>query len=185
MNSVPGLLPCLLERYLLECDELLLERVLRQSGLDQAAPWVSAGIYPEAEFRQLLAAAAAELQIDPQQLLRDASCWAAPLLLRRFDSLVAGLATPLELLEAMGETVYPQLCRMLRYASQAQYGYTRTGPQSCTIRYASEYRLCAAVEGGLAGLANHLGASLRLQHARCQHRGDAHCEMDLDFDGVA
>jgi len=184
MNSVPGLLPCLLERYLLDCDELLLERVLRDSGLDQAEPWVSAGTYPEAEFRELLAAAAAGLQVDPQQLLHDASCWAVPLLLRRFDSLVAGLVTPLELLEAMGETVYPQLCRMLRCASQAQYGYTRSGPQSCTIRYASERQLCAAVEGGLAGLANHFGVALRLQHPRCQRRGDPHCEIDLDFNGV-
>jgi hypothetical protein len=185
MAMLPGILPSLLERYLLERDEALFERVLRRSGLDQAEPWVAAAEYPESDFRRLLAAAAAELELDPQRLLHDAARWAVPLLMRRFASLVAGLAEPLEFLEALGPTVYPQLCRMLRCRTEAEYEYTRTGPRSCRVVYRSPRQLCAGLEGGLAGLAGHLGASLRIDHAHCQRRGDPQCRLDLEFNGVS
>jgi len=184
METIPGLLLSLLERYLLERDEILLERVLRRAGLDQAEPWVAAAHYPESELQALLTAAAAELQCEPQALLRDAAFWAVPLLLQRFDSLVAGLSEPLEFLENMGSTVYPQLCRMLRCNSSAEYGYTRTGPQSCCISYRSPRQLCSIVEGGLLGLAGQLGAPLVIRHEQCQRHGDSQCQLHLAFGGI-
>lgn len=148
----------LIERYLLERHgETVLERVLCHSGFAEAEPWVGALTYPDRDFHRLVGAAAEVLEVRPEALLEQAARAAAPYLMQRYFALVAGLDSPLSLIDGFGVNVLPQIKRM--WGGNAYFDAELIGSDEdgATIRLKAGPRMQAAFAGLLSGLADHFG----------------------------
>lgn len=66
-------------------------------------------------------------------------------------------------------------------ASVPDFDFDASDPDVLVMHYHSARRMCAFAEGLLLGAADHYGEALEIDHPRCLHRGDPHCELRLRF----
>lgn len=117
---------------------------------------------------------------------------------------------PLELLEAFGEALVPDMMRVYGYLVEPSWGYgefvlnmepllheamrlhapgaqptrvrtSRLGPNAVELTYRSGLKACAAVRGVIIGVAREYGVSIDLAEPECVLRGDLQCVFRVEW----
>jgi hypothetical protein len=117
---------------------------------------------------------------------------------------------PLELLEAFGEALAPDMMRVYAYLIEPAWGYAdfllnmervlnealqlhtpgarqakisaeRLGPDHVRLTYDSQLRACSAVQGVIVGGAHEYGVKVEVTQEQCVLRGAPHCIFDIHF----
>jgi two-component system NtrC family sensor kinase len=179
---VIGLAFNLIERYLLERhDPAALTAALQAGGFADTDPWLDALKYPDADFLRWAGAAAVLDGAGFDEFLRRLGYWAMPQLVRRYTLVTVAGRSAEQRLGDLATVVLPQLRRVL--ASLTGSDFTMHSDASgADLAYPSSGLLCPAIEGALAGLGEHLGTPLRLQHTRCaREAGGDSCSFHVEF----
>jgi Haem-NO-binding len=117
---------------------------------------------------------------------------------------------PLELLEAFGEALAPDMMRVYSYLIEPTWGYAdfllnmervlnqalqlhtpgaqqakisaeRIGPDHVRVTYESQLRACSAVQGVIVGAAREYAVNVEVAQEQCVLRGAPHCVFDIHF----
>jgi predicted hydrocarbon binding protein len=117
---------------------------------------------------------------------------------------------PLELLEAFGEALAPDMMRLYAYliepawryadfllnmervlnealklhtpgALQAKISAERLGAERVRVTYDSQLRACPAVQGVIVGAAHEYGVKVEVTQEQCVLRGAPHCVFDIQY----
>lgn len=117
---------------------------------------------------------------------------------------------PLQLLEAFGEALAPDMMRLYAYLIEPSWGYAdfllnmerllneamqlhapgarqakisaeRLGPEHVRLTYDSQLRACSAVEGVILGAAREYGVKVEAVQQECVLRGAPHCVFEIHF----
>jgi predicted hydrocarbon binding protein len=58
-------------------------------------------------------------------------------------------------------------------------------PERFVLRYRSERKLCALLEGLLEGTGAYFQTRIHMEHVRCMHQGHEQCELKLRFEPLS
>lgn len=174
-----GIFLNIIEGYILNLHgEEIWERTLIAAGLDNEEPWVDSLPYCKDQYASFRSAATAQTGMSDEAFLRAMCRWCVPHLLLRYASLFEGLDSPIALFAGIGER-YPQIENLLPNPEGTKYEYIPQDARNCVIRYRSLEKKCPGIDSLLLGVGDHYQVGLRLEHLRCQQRGDEACEVSL------
>lgn len=141
-----------------------------------------ADAYPDEEFAGLVERASAATGLAPEALQRDFGEFAARTTFTRlypaFFDIVADTRAFLLTIEAR---IHELVRATIPNAVPPRLAVSSNGDGSVDILYTSERRLCALLEGLVAGTASHYGERAELDKTACMKRGDDACVYRITF----
>ncbi len=171
----------LLESFILErFGAEALEHVLDQCTFTTTEPFVGPGTYPDTDLLQFASKAASHTGVVLDDAVREFGRYCFPRLLSMLGA-PGRYSDSRSLLRELDSVVHVEVRKLLRGARTPQFTTRDTGPQTLTLEYRSSRKMCAFLEGLLAGMAEHFHEQLTLRHEHCQLRGDKACVLHLEY----
>ena len=160
------------------------DQILDGAGL--SGSYTSLGSYPDDDLFAILAEAGRLLGSDPQTVLRQVAEGAMPLLAKRYPHFFDAHQDTCSFALTLNDIIHPEVRKLYPGALVPMFSYDRHGPNSLTMGYTSERRLCLLAEGFMTGAARHYGQQLTVVQSSCMLRGDDTCLLHCEFtDAVA
>lgn len=153
--------------------------LLTSAGVDGA--YTSLGNYADEEVFKLVGAAATALKLPPQEVLRWFGRRAMPLLAARYPVFFEGHANTRSYLLTLNNIIHPEVQKLYPGATTPVFDFYDSGPESLTIGYRSQRRLCALAEGFMHGAADHYNEHMTLEHPECMLHGAEKCLFEVKF----
>ena len=177
-----GIIFNLLEDFIVEkAGEDGFEEILAAAGLRTTEPFVGPGSYPDEDLTALVAKAVERLGVPTDEALRAFGRFCIPPLARRFPGFVAPHTHPKAFLLTVDAFHTTEVNKLFEGARSPRFIYESPAPDRLVMRYQSDRRLCALVEGLLDGVATHYGVPIAREQTSCMLHGDAACVFDLSF----
>jgi hypothetical protein len=153
------------------------DALLDMAGLDGS--YSALGNYKDAELGAIVTAAAEKLGTDERSVLRWAGQAAMPILAERFPQMFDAHSGSVEMVRALNTLIHPEVRKLYPGAVCPHFGFAAAEGGRLRMLYNSPRRLCALVEGFLAGVAEHFGEHLTVEKETCMHDGAASCTFRL------
>lgn len=161
------------------------EQLLDNTQLTTDEPFVGPGTYPDADLLALVSTAIAKLGVPLEDALRAFGKHAFPLLAAGAKDLVDAHAHPKPFLAVVDSIIHMEVRKLYPDAETPRVLIEDVGPDKAVLRYESARGLCAVLVGLVEGAGDYFDSPVALSETKCTHRGDAHCEFDLEFTAVA
>jgi hypothetical protein len=166
-----------------EHGEDMWDRILDGAGL--SGSYTSLGSYPDSDLFAILAEGGRLLGEDAQTMLRTVAEGAMPLLAKRYPHFFDPHKDTLSFVLTLNDIIHPEVRKLYPGAQVPTFSYDQHGPNSLTMGYRSERRLCLLAEGFLTGAARHYGQQVMVTQSTCMLRGDDTCLLDCEFSDAA
>lgn len=179
-----GIIFNLLEGYLTSTGgEECFEKILQQCTLKTADPMliVAPGTYPDADFLEIVRAAAADMQVPEAEFYRNFGCYAIPRMAERYPNFFTPFTCPKDFLKFIGMVHLVEIKKIFLDAKVPDFTFLDTGPDELILRYSSRRRLCHMVEGLIEGLAVYYKVKVSYRQPHCLMKGDEVCEFHIRF----
>ena len=177
-----GIIFNLLEDFIVEnLGDDALEEILAGTGLRTTEPFVGPGSYPDEDLMALVAQVVERMGIPTDEALRAFGRFCIPPLVRRFPGFVTPHSHPKDFLLTVDAFHSTEINKLFEGAQCPRFHYESPAPDRLIMRYESERRLCALVEGLLEGVATHFDVPIRHSQTACMLHGDPACVFDLTF----
>ncbi len=141
--------------------------------------------YDDEEFLRLLGRACEGTGLAAKDMLRRFGVFAGS---RSFAALYpdyyAKSGNTRTFLLSVEERIHELVRSTIPYARPPHLQVRPLGEEGVVISYTSERRLCALLEGLVAGTAEHYGERLTIREVQCMHRGDAGCAFLVEPAGA-
>ena len=141
--------------------------------------YTSLSDYPDEELSALVRTAAAQLGSDRATVLRGFGRSLVKDLVQTYGSLISTTWTCFDLLEHTEATIHEVVRARHPGARPPVLTVTRRGPESVSITYASDRRLCALAQGIVLGVGDHFGTPLQVHEPSCRLRGARDCTLEV------
>lgn len=155
------------------------DEILEKAGASGA--YTSLGSYDDDEMTRLVVAAASFTSQPPQDVLRWFGRTSMPMLAERYPEFFAGHTSARDFMLTLNEIIHPEVRKLYPGASPPHFEFDAAEPELLRMRYQSARQLCALADGFIHGAATYFGETVALDHPRCTHRGDEHCDFELRF----
>jgi len=155
------------------------DRLLDAAGLSGA--YTSLGSYGDDEVVALVGAAAAELNVPPQDVLRWFGRRAMPLLAARYPGFFARHADTRSFLLTLNNIIHPEVEKLYPGAVTPVFDFDVRDNGSMVIGYNSPRKLCALAEGFMLGAADHYHEHAEVGQSQCMHDGASKCVFHVRF----
>ncbi len=179
-----GIIFNLLEGYLTSISgEDGFEEIVRNCSLKTAEPMlmVAPGTYPDADFLEIVRAAAAGLQVPEADFYRNFGRYAIPKMAERYPNFFLPFTNPKDFLKFIGMVHLVEIKKIFLDAKVPDFTFQDTGPDELILRYSSRRRLCHLVEGLIEGLAVYYKVGVSYRQPHCLVKGDEVCEFHICF----
>ncbi len=179
-----GIIFNLLEAYLTSIiGEGGFEQIVRQCALKTTDPMlmVAPGTYPDADFLEIVQAAAGELQVPEAEFFRNFGRYAIPRMAERYPNFFTPFTSPKDFLKFIGMVHLVEVKKIFLDAEVPDFSFQDIGTDEIILRYSSRRRLCHMVEGLIEGLAVYYKVRVRYLQPRCLMKGDEVCEFHIRF----
>ena len=154
------------------------DALLEASDLEGA--YTSLGSYPDEDLMKLVDAAAEELDMSPDEVVRWLGRNALPLFATRYPQLFEPHDSSQSFVLTLNEIIHPEVRKLYPGADVPVFDFsTRDGV--LVMGYRSPRKLCAFAEGLLHGAADHYGERLTIEQPQCMNRGDDRCVLEIAF----
>jgi hypothetical protein len=154
------------------------DALLDASHLDGV--YTSLGNYPDEHLIRLVGAAADELDMSPDDVVRWFGRNALPLFAGRYPQLFAPHDSTRSFVLTLNEIIHPEVLKLYPGAVVPEFDFaSRDGV--LVMGYRSPRKLCAFAEGLLHGAADHYGERLTIDQPQCMNRGDDRCVLEIAF----
>jgi hypothetical protein len=154
------------------------EEMLHKAGANGA--YTSLGNYPDAEFMDLVGAAASALAMTPDGIVLWFGRRALPLLAQKYPEFFEGHSTR-SLLLSLNDIIHPEVRKIYPDADVPSFDYDTSLPDELLMSYRSRRMLCTLGQGLVEGAAAHYGEHATFEHLSCTRRGDAQCQFRIRF----
>ncbi|MFK7741318.1 MAG: heme NO-binding domain-containing protein [Planctomycetota bacterium] len=161
--------------------EVAWEELLDATELATSEPFIGPGDYPVDDLLALANTYCVHTGDEINELLTRFGRHAFPLLLRTVPNISHNIRTPKDLLERLDSLIHTEVRKLHPAADTPQISFLDTGPDSGTIRYVSERRLCPIARGLIDGLAHSYGKQVEQDETECMRNGADACEIHLRF----
>ena len=155
------------------------DALLERTGLEGA--FTSLGSYSDEQLTQLLAAASAEFGTSQEAVLRWFGRKAMPLLAERYPAFFRTQPTTREFLLTLNHIIHPEVRKLYPGADVPHFDFDSSTPDMLRIGYRSRRQLCALAHGFIEGAADMYHEQVTVHQARCMHRGDDKCVLEVAF----
>ena len=155
------------------------DEILDASGLDGA--YTSLGSYPDEDLVTLVQAAASQLGVSGNDVLRALGEGAMPLLVERFASFFTGHDSTRPFLLTLNDIIHTEVRKLYPGALVPDFGFETVGDDGLVIRYESARKLCALAEGFILGAAHHYEEQVAIDQPECMHKGADRCLLHCTF----
>lgn len=156
------------------------DALVAQCPLHTREPFVGPGTYPDADLIALVTKACTVHGLEPEAALRVFGAYLFGALAARYPGFLEGKEAKTFLL-SVHDVIHVEVRKLYPEAVTPSFTYEDTGPDTLTMRYTSERKLCHLMEGLLAGTAEHFGTSIDARQATCMHEGADVCTFHLRF----
>lgn len=153
-------------------------RVLRDAGMSDRI-FLPNQVYSDSELVTLVAKASEITGKNARDIERDFGEFLAPDLLALYQGQINPAWRTLDLVQHTEEFVHRTVRVRMPSADPPRLRAVRATPSEVVIHYDSPRRLCAVAVGIVQGVAAHYGDAVRVEEARCMHRGDPACEIHV------
>lgn len=143
--------------------------------------YTSLGSYPDAEILALVDTAAAIQGLSPASVLRWFGRGAMPLLALRFPELFVRHHTARSFIATANDIIHPEVRKLYAGARCPHFHFTDADDGRLLIGYQSPRRMCALVEGFVAGASDHFGVTVAVEHLACMMQGHPLCRLAVDW----
>jgi heme-NO-binding protein len=154
------------------------DRLLDASELTGA--YTSLGSYPDEDLMRLVHAAANEVDLSPDDVIRWFARNALPLFAGRYPQLFEPHDSTRSFVLTLNEIIHPEVRKLYPGAEVPVFDFD-SRDEILVMGYRSPRKLCAFAEGLLHGAADHYGERLTIEQPRCMNRGDDRCVLEIDF----
>jgi predicted hydrocarbon binding protein len=140
--------------------------------------YVMTEAYPDSSFRDLVQRAAETTGHEPDEILREFGRFTGFWVFRvmRPDYYDESETTRRFLLD-VERRIHETIRSTTVGATPPHLTVAPIGDEGVSISYTSERRLCALLEGLVAGVAEYYGEHFRIEQPVCMHRGDPACSF--------
>jgi hypothetical protein len=154
------------------------DTLLEASDLDGV--YTSLGSYADEDLMKLVGAAAEELDMSPDQVVRWFGRNALPLFAVHYPQLFEPHDSTRSFVLTLNEIIHPEVRKLYPGADVPVFDFaTRNG--SLVMGYKSPRKMCAFAEGLLHGAADHYNERLTIEQPQCMNRGDDRCVLEIAF----
>jgi Haem-NO-binding len=142
--------------------------------------YTSLGSYPDEDLMKIVGAAAAELHVSPDDVLRWFGRNALPLFAGRYPQLFEPHDSTRSFVLTLNEIIHPEVRKLYPGADVPVFDFdSRDG--LLVMGYRSPRKLCAFAEGLLRGAADHYMERLTIEQPECMKRGNDRCVLEISF----
>lgn len=136
--------------------------------------------YPDDAFTQLVTRLAEAVGADRETLVRDFGSFAGErTFVLLYPSAYEEAGSARAFLLGVEARIHELVRSTVPDAEPPELEVEPLGEDGVRIRYRSERRLCALLEGLVRGTAAHFGERPELRHERCMHGGEQACVVDV------
>jgi Haem-NO-binding len=170
---------------------LLQQLVVRDHGEDAwddlledaqvGGAYTSLGSYDDAELQALAVAAAARLDMTPDEVVRWFGRNALPVFAQSYPDLFAVHSSARTFVLTLNEIIHPEVRKLYPGADVPVFAFESEPGGPLRMGYQSPRRMCSFAEGLIEGAATHYGEHAAVQQPHCMKRGDERCVIEIDF----
>ena len=154
--------------------------VLQRAQLGGA--YTALGNYPDDDLAQIVGAVCEITGLDTGAVLRFTGQHAFPHLMQRRATLLDGIDSWPDLLDALDSIIHPEVMKIYPGARVPSFSVTRDGDR-ILLEYRSERGLCDLAEGLATGAAEWFGETVTSRHVACARDGDEACLIEFERTG--
>jgi hypothetical protein len=158
------------------------DTVLSRCQLSTKEPFVGPGTYPDSDLYAIAGAAAQLAGLPLADALRAFGRYCFPHLAVMVPKLATGHADAASFLKSVDKVIHMEVRKLYPQALTPTFTCIDERPGKFIVRYRSERKLCAFMEGLLEGTGVYFQTRIHIDHVRCMHRGHEHCELHLGFE---
>ena len=152
--------------------------ILEKSGL--GGSYTSLGSYPDGDLFRLVGAAAEQLDVPADDVVRLLGTGAIPLLAQRFPAFFEHPST-VPFLLTLNDIIHPEVLKLYPEADLPRFDFEAHGSTRLVLGYRSHRKLCALAEGFIIGASRHFGESATISQPQCMNDGADQCVLDCSF----
>lgn len=145
----------------------------------EGSVYLASRSYPDEQVTAIVTAASRITGTTAVELLEAFGTFIAPDLLAMFRSLIRSEWRTLDVLEKTEETIHKVVRLQYADAAPPYLQATRASEDLVTIIYTSPRRLCAVAKGIARGVAAHYGESIVLNEPSCMLFGASECRIEV------
>ena len=142
--------------------------------------YTSLGSYPDEDLMKLVGAAAAELDVPPDDVVRWFGRNALPLFAARYPQLFEPHESTRSFVLTLNEIIHPEVRKLYPGADVPVFDFD-SRDELLLMGYRSPRKMCAFAEGLLHGAADHYMERVTIEQPRCMKRGDDRCVLEISF----
>ena len=145
-----------------------------------AGVYTSLGSYPDEDLMKLVGAAANQLDVPADDVVRWFGRNALPLFAGRYPQLFEPHDSTRSFVLTLNEIIHPEVRKLYPGADVPVFDFaSRDG--LLVMGYRSPRMMCAFAEGLLHGAADHYMERLTIEQPQCMKRGDDRCVLEISF----
>jgi Haem-NO-binding len=158
------------------------DTVLSRCQLSTQEPFVGPGTYPDSDLYAVAGAVAQLAGLSLPDALRAFGRYCFPHLAAVVPKLATGHADAASFLKSVDKVIHMEVRKLYPRARTPSFTCVDERPDRFIVRYRSERKLCAFMEGLLEGTGVYFQTRIQVEHVRCMHQGHEYCELDLRFE---
>lgn len=151
------------------------EDLLDAAGLEGA--YTSLGSYDDAEMIGLVTAAASQLSLTPEAVLRWFGQRAIARMFERWPGYFDAHQRTVPFLRSLNSVIHPEVRKLYPGADCPFFDFSSPPDGSLLLGYQSPRKLCALAHGFILGAGDHYGETLTVRHLECMHDGAQRCVL--------
>lgn len=160
--------------------------ILERSGASGA--YTSLGTYPDSELVAITQAAAVEMGMTPDEVVRAVGIAGIPMFAERYPHFFTESPGLLDFVLSLNEIIHPEVRKLYPGAIVPVFTFdppvrSQAGSTSLVMGYRSHRAMCALAEGLVLGAAKWFNEPITLTQTHCVHRGDPQCVLVLTWPG--
>jgi len=152
------------------------------SGLGYEGIYTAAKSYPDTELLALVEAVSDRLKISSEKVIGLFGEYLFSQLAERYPVFIEQQSTLRGFLKSVDAVIHVEVRKLYESPNLPSFVCHDIDPQTLVMEYRSPRQLCILAEGLIRGAAQYYNSAISIEHPRCLHKGDEHCDLVIRFE---
>lgn len=171
-----GVIFNVVEEFIIEgWGEDVYDEIMEMCPVHSRGPFVAPGTYPDEHLVAIASAAAGKLGLPLADALRAVGTWGFPKLADQVSDLIDRSAGFVAFLKSVDSVIHVEVRKLMPEAVTPRFTVESLDDDVITLRYQSNRKMCALMEGLLQGAADYFDTPIEYSQRECMHDGAEAC----------
>lgn len=153
------------------------ERILKEVNPDSLGIYTAVEDYDDQEIFDLVNALSEITKISVSDLVKYYGHYLFRVLIKKYPVFTENIDDYFEFLESIDGAIHKEVEKLYVNPNLPKLTCEKVDEKTLKMRYQSPRKLCHLAEGLIKGAAAHYSEEYLLNHNKCMHDGDDHCEF--------